>query len=622
MRNSTAPSLTARTLNAVLAAAISSFLLATYWPIVQLLDLSRADLEYQGVWIGGNAKQITAVPPGGAAARAGLQVGDVLEFDPASNESWILASYREMPAGFSATLPVRHADGSRTVIRLEPARVAYAPTLNDRLALVARLSAHTIAVLLGIVVVWAHPGLMAWSFFLSSLCAFPLRPWINFAFAFEPGWLGLAPVLMVCFGMVIAFVPFALSFPRNRVAAWPRWLRALGGLAVLAWLFYLATSVDLVPFQRDRFPNRPLFAWTAVALVSLPSAIAILWHTYRRSSGDERARLKWAVLGVSAALGTQALTPVLLVLPAQFTSNVSGEIYTVLNWVVALLYGLLWPLALGNAILRQRVVDVQFAVSRTLVYGAVSTLALAVIAAVHWLLGRLIEHSGLTLGLEGAAAIGLGFVLHRLTHGINGLVDRVLFRKHHQAEQRLRQVTSALPFANTERSIAEALVLEPVRHLQLASAALFYRDSPESPLRRVLAHGWSDEHATRLDADAMLVRYLQAEHGPLKLDAHWLPAQVPGGAAQPVLAIPVVNQHQLSAVVLYSGHVNSTLPDPDEVKLLDALARAAAAAHQQVRIATLTRKNEQLEAAAAELRALVRDNFVSPPDAQADRDPA
>lgn len=87
--------------------------------------------------------------PGGAADRAGLRAGDVLEFDPSRNESWVLAGYREMPAGFSASVPVHHADGSRTVVRLEPTRVAYAPTLNDRLALVARLCAHTIALLLG-----------------------------------------------------------------------------------------------------------------------------------------------------------------------------------------------------------------------------------------------------------------------------------------------------------------------------------------------------------------------------------------------------------------------------------------------------------------------------------------
>jgi GAF domain-containing protein len=177
-----------------------------------------------------------------------------------------------------------------------------------------------------------------------------------------------------------------------------------------------------------------------------------------------------------------------------------------------------------------------------------------------------------------------------------------VFRKHHRAEERLRRVTAALPFASDERAIAEAMVTEPVRNLELASAALFYRESGEGPLRRVLAQGWSEVHAASLDADSLLVRYLQAEHEPLKLDdSQLLPAGVPDGAALPVLAIPIVNQHVLTAVVLYGAHVNHTLLDPDEIELLHALAKAAATSHQQVRIAMLQR-----EKAAAEREAEAR----------------
>jgi GAF domain-containing protein len=209
----------------------------------------------------------------------------------------------------------------------------------------------------------------------------------------------------------------------------------------------------------------------------------------------------------------------------------------------------------------------------------------------------------LAFGLEGIAAIGLGLVLHRTSHATNQLVDRVLFRKHHQAEERLRRIAAALPFASNERSIAEALVVEPARNLDLASAALFYRESPEGPLRRVLAQGWRDEHAASLAADSLLVRYLQAQHEPLKLeDSQLLPDPAPAGAAQPVLAIPIVNQHVLAAVALYGAHTNHTLLDPDEIELLHALAKAAATSHQQVRIAmlqrqvaALSRKTEGLE---------------------------
>ena len=604
--NSTHPAIASRVMNGLIALALAAFLLGAYWPIVQLTGLSRAELDYQGVWIGGNARQVVAVKPGGPADRAGIKPGDVFRFDPARNDDWILAGYRQMPEGFSASLPVRHASGATTVVRLEPTRVSYSTTLNDRLALIARLCAHTIALLLGLFLVWARPGVMAWSFFAATIYVFPVRPWIEFALAFNDGhWLRLLPAMALCSGMAFAFIPFALSFPRNSMTGWPRWSRALGLLVVLVWLSFCVSSLKVEPFMFDRPARSLVLAWAMVAFLSDTAALIILWRTYRRSGGDEAARLKWAVLGMSAALAAVLSSFAFFPVPSLSSSPLSGETYTLYNWAAALIAGFLLPLAMGNAILRQRVIDAQFAVSRTLVYGTVSTLALAVVATVHWLLGRMIEHSGLALGLEGAAAIGVGLVLHRGTHTINELVDRVVFRKHHAAEERLRRVTAALPFATEQRSIAEALVLEPVRNLNLASAALFYRETGEGPLRRVLAHGWSDAHAESLDADSLLVRYLQAEHEPLKLDdPQLLPAGVPAGAALPVLAMPIVNQHALIAMVLYGGHANSTLLDPDEIELLHRLAKAAATSHSQVRIATLARENAALT---AENSALARD---------------
>jgi hypothetical protein len=48
----------------------------------------------------------------------------------------------------------------------------------------------------------------------------------------------------------------------------------------------------------------------------------------------------------------------------------------------------------------------------------------------------------------------------------------VVLRRQHAAEERLRQVTAALPFSTTEQIIAEAIVVEPTRNFELASAAL------------------------------------------------------------------------------------------------------------------------------------------------------
>jgi hypothetical protein len=596
---STEPRTFFRGINTAFAVALCAVVLGNYLPMVRVLDLSRAGLGIEGEWIDGPAKRITSITPGAPADRAGLRAGDVLLFDPNRESDWVLAGYRNMPEGFSAALPVRHADGSQTVVSLVPTRVTYLPTLNDKLALLARLAGLTLGVLIGVFMVWARPGLMTWSLLIAYLSLYPTRVFADYylGFAARAGFnlSYYLPALTMACGM--AFLPFALTFPRNTMTDWPRWRQSAALVAALVWTAFLLATAHMRTFSGPVYARGPYLTWVIVGVALMVASLAALARTYRRSDASARARLKWALLGLGVTLVSLIVFITFLSFSFVTSDTSSGSQLTPGNWLFAVSAGILFPVSFGYAVLRERVVDVQFAVSRTVVYGLVSTLVVLFIAVLHWLLGRMIEHSRLAFGLEGLAAVGLGLVLHRASHRVNTTVDRVLFRRHHAAEQRLRQVTAALPFATTEQGIAEAIVVEPAHNLALASAALFYRESAEGPLRRVLSIGWGEAHAASLDPESLLVRYLQAEHAALRLEdeQQWLPPAMPEGVGHPVLAIPVVSQHVLNAVVLYGSHVNGTLPDPDEVALLEALAKAAATSHQQVRIATLTREKAAAE---------------------------
>jgi hypothetical protein len=455
--------------------------------------------------------------------------------------------------------------------------------------------------------VWLRPGVMTWSMMVWSVSGNPSLIFAHYFLAFESsgGFEPLALVTPISLSLIVWIVPFAAAFPGTRAVRWAWWKWVIALILYSAFAVYLCREMSIEPFERTKFSEAVVLTWAGVTVLCLGGAATVFVVRYRSSDDSTRARLRWGLLGMSFAFLLYVLWSVQFVTRFAVSDSLTASQLTPGQWIFAFASLFVFPLAFGYGVLRERVVDVQFAVSRTVVYGIITTLVLVFLAVLHWLLGRMIEHSRLAFGLEGIAAIALGLVLHRASHGINTGVDRVLFRKHHAAEERLRQVTAALPFAATDRSIAEAVVVEPTKNLELASAALFYRETAEGSLRRVLAAGWGDSHASELDADSLLVRYLQAEHGALRLDGEqpWLPDGMPEGAAHPVLAIPVVTQHELSAVILYGAHENSTLPDPDEVALLEALAKAAATSHQQMRIAQLTRevevqriRNQQLEA--------------------------
>lgn len=623
MTKTDAPSIAARLVNGSLAAVVASAVLAFYWPVLELTRLHRADLQLRGQWADGHILVVTDVSPGGVASRAGLQAGDILQFSPRRPTDWILAGYRSMPEGFTAPVSVRRPDGTGTTVWMAPHRAAFLPRLSDRISLVAFLSGSTIFILLGAFLVWARPGMMTWSLLLAGCSTFPYIPWGAYYLAFHASEVfDIRPYVASMFvGAVVMFIPFAAGFQRS-ASSHRNWrARVMESTGLLGAWVLVAWQFRYVPFEQDIAFRGVAGIVIAGGLWLLPvlAATFILVRGYRRSDPETRARLRWVLLGMSACLVGTFLSIAIALLPYLAVGRASGADLTPSNWALALCAGLFFPLAIGVAVLRNRVIDVQFAVSRTVVYGIVSTLVLTFLATIHWLLGRLIEQSHLAIGLEAVAAIGLGLVLHRTTHAVNRLVDRILFREHHAAEERLRRVTEALPYAKDERTIADALVNAPVSNLGLASAALFYRDSPRKPLQRVLSAGWREDDTSVLDPDDLLVRCLQAEHKPLRLDdTQLMPPMVPAASGAPVLAVPVVNQHVLIAVVLYGAHVDSTLPDPDEVSLLQMLANAAAVSHQQVRIANLKRdnraekeRNDRLEATVAELRALVSEQAAA-----------
>jgi ABC-type transport system involved in cytochrome bd biosynthesis fused ATPase/permease subunit len=83
------------------------------------------------------------------------------------------------------------------------------------------------------------------------------------------------------------------------------------------------------------------------------------------------------------------------------------------------------------------------------------------------------------------------------------------------------------------------------------------------------------------ERDHNLVRFLKAEERVVWLDevrSHLDPEN----SRVYVLAVPILVRHELESFVLYGAHRNGTQIDPDEVRLLEELAREAARAYDHV----------------------------------------
>lgn len=203
------------------------------------------------------------------------------------------------------------------------------------------------------------------------------------------GAAALVQALMEC-GLVL----FCYLFPDGRFAPrWARWPAALAvGLTLLEQIFP-GTGLD---------PNEWPFPLNALcAAFVLGGMLAAQVYRYRRVSGPlERQQTKWVIFGVAAAVGTLLI---ILLLNALFPSlgragtladELGGTLADELGGTAIGVSLLLIPVAIGVAVLRYRLFDIDILIGRTLVYGTLTASVIGLYALVVGGLGALFRAHG------------------------------------------------------------------------------------------------------------------------------------------------------------------------------------------------------------------------------------
>jgi len=236
-----------------------------------------------------------------------------------------------------------------------------------------------------------------------------------------------------------AVVLLALVYPSGRMLS-PRW-RPLGAAGAFV-IAFLSVGSAMSPWPAGVFPaQNPLgiagaLPDTASVLVALLTvAVVVLAVTslvlrYRRAAGIERAQLKWfayvAAISVPAVVVTTALYG--MTGAALIVANVAG--------LVAFGGFAFVPIAIGIAVLRYRLYEIDRLISRTIGWGVLTVI-----------LGAMFV--GLVLGLQAVLAPFTGsnelavagstllvFSLFQpLRRRVQGLVDRRFNRSRYDAER-------------------------------------------------------------------------------------------------------------------------------------------------------------------------------------------
>lgn len=163
------------------------------------------------------------------------------------------------------------------------------------------------------------------------------------------------------------------------------------------------TSVGLqVPYSvNDAFGIATLLGWLLVI-------VSMVWRYYR--GGDrERRQLQWLLLAVLVDL----------LINAQRVFTAEGPILLLLSFVTV-------PVAIGIAVVRYQLLDIQLVVSRTLLYGLVITLVIAGYAGIVAALSLVVSAQA-ERGVSIVAAIAVAIAFNPLRLLMQRLVDRAFY---------------------------------------------------------------------------------------------------------------------------------------------------------------------------------------------------
>lgn len=298
------------------------------------------------------------------------------------------------------------------------------------------------------------------------------------------GWTGLVLTLS---GLMLLFPATFLHFPDGRLPSegW-RWVRRILALAAGLTLAVMAFAPGVLMLGQLRLvgdTSNPFGLESALLdslrpfslpllFVILAVAFAAPYVRLRRATGVERQQLKWFVYATAlVAVAQVAIAVVSALRPGEDAGEVAVNFLTALGFFAV-------PVAVGIAVLRHRLYDIDLVIRRTLVYGILTLLLAGVYAAGAVLVPVLISSDSDNEVLVAASTLAVVFLFAPLRRRVQELVDRRFFRTKYDAREAVAAFSAEMSQGTEPDELREELEELVVRSLQPASIGVWIKHEP------------------------------------------------------------------------------------------------------------------------------------------------
>jgi hypothetical protein len=326
-----------------------------------------------------------------------------------------------IPAYVSNVLTLGQADWMGAPVEA-PAGMVF---VLDLLGVLASIAAALVCLTLAVVLFWRRSDdwmvmfISSYLLLYGTIMAGPLE----WAEAFYPGWPSLAVDVVQPLFLTAPTIALFVLFPDGRfVPPWTRWLILLS--------IPLTVAILYLP---------PSYSWALMGMIVLGAMYAQIYRYRHVSTPTERQQTKWVLFGfllwlvVTGILGVPYSIEMSLPAgsPLPWWSLVSSA-----GWWVALT---IVPLSLSIGILRYRLYDIDIIINRTLVYGSLTAMLVALY------IGGIVVLQRVFVALTGqkstlavvASTLLIAALFTPLRRRIQGFIDRRFYRRKYDARKTL-----------------------------------------------------------------------------------------------------------------------------------------------------------------------------------------
>ena len=506
--------------------------------------------------------QTTQVVAGGAAARAGIRDGD--RIDLREHGLYDRTSIVFQPVTSKTATVVVQRNGKTFTANVHPSTIYQSDAAikipNTTLAMLAYLLALACAFVIALRRWQTREG----RYLCLALLAIPAETIGPLALAVPDGALGSLKYAILGFVVCAqALLPVALAATFGVRSAWRVTIEAIAVVVALLTLAgYTAATIGLLNLSIDplTFVNGLFWQILGVAIFVVATiAAAIATATTPQA---ERARTAWLLLPLPAALAASALATVLEEFATSWVTYMS--LSAISNSLLLLGAG-----TVTFALLKRRVLDLEFVVSRTLVLATVSLIVVASFVLLEWLLGSVVAGVSHTTGLiaNGGLALALGLSLNYIHKCVDAFIEALFFRQRREDERALLDFSKEAAYVTDSDALVDRAIETVEHHTDARSGAILLDGAGAFTLARSFGNGLS---ASVGENDSVILA-LKTWHRPL--DPHHYTTSMRGA-----LALPMLGRGKLLGVLLLGERAGGEAYAPNEVEALSQLAHGVGSA--------------------------------------------